>query len=50
MKPLKFNWAVKIAYDCHLGKRGTIISRHKNYWYAAKRANKDADFLCIVAI
>lgn len=50
MKPYKFNWAVKIAYDCHLGKRGTIISHHKNYEYAAKRASKESYFLCIVAI
>lgn len=46
----RYNWAVKIAHDCHLGKRGTVVSKHISYGYAAKRTNENPELLCIVAI
>jgi hypothetical protein len=35
-----YQWAVVIAYDCKLGKRGETISRHETYEAARKTAWK----------
>lgn len=43
----KFKYVVRVFYDCRLGNRGDIISRHKSYDAAAKAVRKNgfASFL-----
>jgi len=36
-------WAVVVAYDCHLGKAGDVLSRHYGYNKARRSARKLGD-------
>jgi FKBP-type peptidyl-prolyl cis-trans isomerase 2 len=47
MEKIEKNYAVRVDYDCRLGDRGKIISRHKTYELARKAAKKTGFDSCL---
>ena len=44
-----FGWVVVVQYDCRLGEKGEMVSKHKTYDAARKAAKKTGfdEFLAI---